>query len=187
MKIGFGFSVCTAFKISEQQSGCPFTQCDSGAQGNYSMLLWSFTWMNISTMPDFFVCVHSWKVPDWLQKLGFWTADCLWLPFQPVSHCCPGPSLQGQEWRLLLSDSAIFKDFLLYLGKILIQSLKWACAWLYTLQLGPVQTQNSSERTLAGLGQGWQGELTVRQLLSFEVVHLHGWILPSRQPFLTFD
>lgn len=122
-----------------------------------------------------------------LQKFGIRTAHCLWLPFQPVSCCCPGPSLHKQERRLVLSAAELFKDLLLYLGKVLIQRFICACAWPYTLPLGREQPQSSSERTLAGLGQGWPGEVAVNQFPSFQAVHLQGWILPSEQPFFSFN
>ena len=92
-----------------------------------------------------------------LQGLGIRIANCLWLPFQPVSRCCPGPSLHEQERTLLFGDAELFNDLLLYLGTVLIQSLSWACAWPYTLELRLEQPQSSRERIPAGLGRNGQG------------------------------
>lgn len=122
-----------------------------------------------------------------LQKLGIRIANCLWLPFQPVSGCCPGPSLHKQERRLVFSEAELLKDLLLYLGKVLIQSLNWTCAWPYTLQLGPEQPQSSSERILAGPGQAWPGELAVKSVSVLPNCTFTGWILPSEQPFFSFN
>lgn len=166
-------------------------------KGN-SMLLWSSTWMNPFYCAGLFFAIsvpgRSWTeraavglTTNGLQRLGIRIASCPWLPFQPVSCCCPGPSLHEQKRSLVFSDAELFRNLLLYPGKASIQSLSWSCAWPYTLELRPKQPQSSSERILAGLGQGWPGEMAVNQFLFFQAVPLHIWILPSEQPFFSFN